>query len=370
MIRWSRIWSLVVKEFKSVLADKNNRNMILLSPLLQLVLFANVASLEIKKVFISVYDKDNTELSRTLTEKFEKTPIIKKVYHINNDKEMKELVDKEKVFVAITIPQDFAKNIYDGSGTDIQIIIDGRRSNSSQIVASYISSIIHKFAGEINEAEKIQQPVEIRTRNLFNPTLNYQWFICVCLTGVLAMNMAFSITALAIAQEKELGTFEQTIVSPLTSLEIIIGKTIPAILIALFDVTLMIIGSILLFKVPIEGSIFMIYFSVFVFLLAMSGIGLSLSTICKTQQQSVLGMSLLSAPLMMLSGFMSPVENMSWLAQKIAMINPLTYFFELLKGIFLRNIGMITIFENIVPLMLIAGVTLTFSWWFFNKNLS
>ena len=126
----------------------------------------------------------------------------------------------------------------------------------------------------------------------------------------------------------------------------IIGKTIPAILIALFDVTLMIIGSILLFKVPIEGSIFMIYFSVFVFLLAMSGIGLSLSTICKTQQQSVLGMCLLSAPLMMLSGFMSPIENMSWLAQKIVMINPLTYFFELLKGIFLRNIGMITIFEN------------------------
>lgn len=370
MIRWNRIWSLIIKEIKSVLADKKNRNMILLSPLLQLILFANVATLEVKKVFIAVYDKDNTELSRSLTQKLEQTPIIKKVYHINNNKDMTELVNREKVYVVITIPQHFSKNIYDNVGSEIQLIMDGRKSNASQIVASYISSIIQKFVGEINESQTIKPTIEVKSRNLFNPNLNYQWFICVCLTGVLAMNMAFSITALAIAQEKELGTFEQTIVSPLTSLEIIIGKTIPALFIALFDVTFMIIGSVLLFKVPIEGSVLMLYISVFVFLLAMSGIGLSLSTVCKTQQQSVLGMCLLSAPLMMLSGFMSPVENMSWLAQKIAMVNPLTYFFELLKGIFLRNIETVTIFENIVPLMFIAGVTLTFSWWFFNKNLS
>ena len=369
MFRWKRILSLIIKEFKFILADKNNRMMILLSPIMQLVLFAYTATMEIKKVYMAVYDKDNTELSRTLTQKFERTPIVTKVYHIDNNKDMTDLINKEKVFVVVTIPQDFSKNIYNGTGSDLQVIMDGRKSNTSQIVSSYVSTIVQNFMKEINESEITKSKIEINTRNLFNPNLNYQWFILVCLTGTLAMTITFIITALAIAQEKELGTFEQIIISPLKSSEILIGKTIPAILITLFDVTLMILGSVIFFKVPIEGSIIILYLCIIIFLLAIAGIGLAISTVCKTQQQSVLGVFIFMTPVMLLSGFITPVENMPIFLQKLSVINPLTYFFVLIRGIFLKNIDTLTIIQNIIPLLLIAITTLLFSWWFFNKNL-
>lgn len=368
-MRWSRIYSLIVKELKGILADKSNRNMILLSPILQLVLFAYTATLEIKNVYMAVYDKDNTVMSRNLSLKFEETPIIKKVYHINNRKDMLKLVNNEKVFVVVTIPQNFEKNILDGTGSEIQVLMDGRRSNASQISASYISTIIQKYMAELNEYNPQQQKVEIRSRNLFNPSLNYQWYILVCLTGILAMNMTFMITAMAIAQEKELGTFDQTIVSPLKSYEIILGKTIPAIMVSLFDVTLMIIGSKLIFSIPIEGSIIVLYICIIVFLLAMSGIGLAISIICKTQQQSVLGMFIFTMPVMLLSGFMSPIDNMPVFFQKIAQFNPLTYFFILIRGTFLKSLDGETIMANLIPLIIMATVTMTFSCWFFNKKL-
>ena len=368
MFRWNRIWALIVKEFKVTLSNKSNRTMIIFPPLIQLVLFTYTATLEVKKVFIAVYDKDNTEISRSLTQKFDNTPIVERVYRVDNEKDMKKLMDAEKIFAVLTIPQNFSKNIYSNNPTSLQVIIDGRRSNASQIVSSYIGSIIQKFSAEMNESSKVKSQIEIKTRNIFNPNLNYQWFILVCLTGILAMNMAFMITALAIAQEKELGTFEQTIISPLKSSEILIGKTIPAILITLFDVTLLIIGSVILFRVPIEGSIIVLYLCIIIFLLSISGIGLSISTVCKTQQQSVLGLFIVTSPLMMLSGFMTPIENMPAFFQMLTKINPLTYFFVLLRGIFLKNISAITILENAIPMLLIGVVTLVFSWWFFNKN--
>ena len=369
MFRWGRIFSLVIKEFKSTLSDKSTRNMILLSPLLQLLLFCQVATLEVKKVYMAVYDKDNSVMSKNLTAKFQETPIVKKIYHVSSRDEMINLVNHEKVFVVVTIPQNFEKNMLNGNGTDIQILMDGRRSNASQIVSSYVSTITQNYMAELNESVKAQPKVEVVTRNLFNPALNYQWFVLVCLIGMLAMNTTFSITALAIAQEKELGTFDQMIVSPLKSSEIIIGKTIPAICISLFCVTLMLIGSKLIYKIPTEGSIFVMYLCVIIFLLAMSGIGLAISTICKTQQQSMLGMMLFMMPVMLLSGFMTPIDNMPIFFQKIAQINPLTYFFVLIRGTFLKSLDAATIIANLTPLIIMAIVTMTFSIWFFNKKL-
>lgn len=370
MFRWSRVKAFMIKEVQTTLADKQNRMLILVAPFLMLILFAYTATLEVKNVFLLVYDKDNSQISKNLIRKFENTPVIKKVYRVDNRKDMVKLIDEQKVFIAITIPQDFARNIYNNTPTEIQIIMDGRKSNASQIASSYANSVIQNFlTNELNEADNSTPLIEIKTRNWFNPELNYQWFILISLTGMMAMSITLMITSLAIAQEKELGTFDQTIVSPLTSFEIIIGKTIPAIVISLLDATFMIITSCLFFKVPLAGSLIALYFSLIVFLLAMSGIGLSISTLCKTQQQSILGVFTFMVPVLLLSGYMTPIENMPEYLQKLSIINPLTYFFILMKGIFLKNIDTLMILHSCVPLLLIALTTMTFSWWFFNKNL-
>lgn len=369
LIRWKRVWALIVKEFQVTLADKNNRMMILLPPILQLVLFAYTATLEVNNVSMAIYDKDNTQISRNLSKKFENTKVISKIFYVNNQKDMKNLMDKEKVYIVLTIPQDFSKNIYNGNGSSIQLLLDGRRSNASQIVSSYATNIISLFGNEINDVIKMQPKINLKARSWFNPNLNYQWFITVCLTGILAMTLTFMITSLAVAQEKELGTFDQIIVSPLKSSEILIGKTIPAILITLFDVTVMILGAILFFKVPLAGSILALYTCIIIFLLCMSGIGLTISVLCKTQQQAVLGVFMFTGPVLLLSGFMTPIENMPVILQKFSALNPLTYFFFLIKGIFLRDISNFTIWQNCYPLAVMAIITLTFSWWFFNKKL-
>lgn len=370
MFRWSRVKAFMIKEVQTTLADKQNRMLILVAPFLMLVLFAYTATMEVKNVFLLIYDKDNSQISKNLIKKFENTPVVKKVYQVNNRKEMVDLINRQKVYVAITIPQNFAKNIYNNNPTDIQIIMDGRKSNASQIASSYAQSIIQNFlANEINETGNSAPLIDIRTRNWFNPELNYQWFILISLTGMMAMSITLMITSLAIAQEKELGTFEQTIVSPLTSFEIIMGKTIPAIAISLMDTTFMVLTSCLFFKVPLSGSVIALYASLIVFLLAMAGIGLSISTLCKTQQQSILGVFTFMVPVLLLSGYMTPIENMPEFLQKFAVINPLTYFFILMKGIFLKNIDIIMILHGCIPLLLIALSTMTFSWWFFNKNL-
>ena len=368
-LRFKRILALIIKELQVVLADKNNRIMIILPPILQLLLFAYTSTLEVKNITLAVYDKDVSQLSRQLSTKFDNTPIIEKVYHVDNQQDMTKLLDREKVFSVLVIPQNFAKDIYNGTGTQLQILSDGRRSNSSQIVSSYVASIIQKFGGELNESVKQTPKIQVKTRHWFNPTSNYQWFIVVCMSGIQAMSMVFMITALTIAQEKEQGTFDQTIVSPLKPVEILIGKTIPAILITLFDVTIMFIGSFLIFKVPLAGSLLQLYGSMFIFLLCMSGIGLSMSVLCRTQQQAVMGVFFFTTPVLLLSGFITPIENMPMILQKFSVINPLTYFFVLMKGIFLKGISETAVWQNCIPLFIMACCTLTFSWWFFNKNL-
>lgn len=370
MFRWSRVKAFMIKEVQTTLADKQNRMLILVAPFLMLILFAYTATLEVKNVYLLIYDKDKGQLSKNLIKKFENTSVVKKVYLVNNRKEMVSLMDKQKVYIAITIPQDFTKNIYRNIPTEIQVIMDGRKSNASQIASSYAQSIIQSFlANEVNEASSSAPLIEIKTRNWFNPELNYQWFILISLTGMMAMSITLMITSLAIAQEKEMGTFDQTIVSPLTSFEIIIGKTIPAIVISLVDATFMVVTSCLFFKVPLAGSLLALYSSLVVFLLAMSGIGLSISTLCKTQQQSILGVFTFMVPVLLLSGYMTPIENMPEFLQKFAIINPLTYFFILMKGIFLKNIDVVMVLNNCVPLLLISLITMTFACWFFNKNL-
>lgn len=367
--RFSYIKALIIKELQIIWSDPKNRVMIIAPPLVQLGLFAFTATLEIKNISMVIYDKDNTEISRALTDKFKNTPTVETVWHVDNPHDLTQLIDRQKAYIAVTIPQDFSKNIYAGKPATVQFILDGRKSNAAQIVNGYATQIVNTFQYEINGVNMPKVPITVQIRNLFNPNLDYQWFIVITLTGVLAMIMALSITALSVAQEKELGTFDQIIVSPLKSSEILIGKTVPAVLITLMDVTIMVVAAVLFFHIPIMGSIVVLYLCLTVFILAICGIGLFISTLCQTQQQAILGVFVFIAPTFLLSGYITPIENMPPLVQKFSYINPLTYFFNLSKGIYLKDIDFILIMQNTIPLMIIAVITLSFAGWFFNKKL-
>lgn len=367
--RFGALKALIVKEFQIIWSDPKNRIMIILPPILQLGLFAFAATFEVDHIPLAVYDKDRTEISRALIDKIAHTPAVERVYPVDNPSDLRRLVDTQTVYGALTIPQGFASRIYQETPVSVQLILDGRKSNTVQIMQGYLTQMISAFQYEIQSVSFPPPVVRIVLRHWFNPNLDYQWFIVISLTGVLAMVMMLSITALAVAQEKELGTFDQIIVSPLSSFEILIGKSVPALLIALMDVTIMIIAGVFMFGIPIAGSVSVLYACIVSFLLSIAGIGLFISTLCQTQQQAILGVFAFLAPTFLLSGYVTPIENMPLFVQRLDVINPLTYFFVLMKGIFLKDISAATIWANVWPLLIISVCTMAFTTWFFNKRL-
>lgn len=374
MLKWfisrlNAVKALIIKEFQIIWSDPKNRVMIILPPILQLSLFAFAATFEVDHIALAVYDKSRSEISRALIDKLGHTPVIEKIYFVDSPHELTALIDQQKVYAALTIPSNFASRLHQELSAPVQLILDGRKSNAAQIVQGYLTQIVQTFQYELQTLTIKRPPVWPIIRNWFNPNLNYQWFIVISLIGVLAMVMMLSVTALSVAQEKEQGTFDQIIVSPLSSFEILIGKTVPALVIALMDVTVMIILGILLFQIPMAGSYLVLYMCMVIFLISIAGIGLFISTLCQTQQQAILGVFAFLAPTFLLSGFITPLENMPVLLQKLSIINPLTYFFVLVKGSFLKDIPAVDIWANVWPLLIITVCTMSFATWFFNKKL-
>lgn len=364
------IIALIIKEFQIIWADPKNRFMIMFPPVMMLAIFAFAATFEVNNISMIIQDQSNTTISRHLIDKLAHTPNIHKIYMVDNPHDLQKMMDNEKAFVALTIPQNFANKIYSNDKPVVQIILDGRKSNTAQVVGAYLTQILTAFQQEINIPNSPSPSVQLSIRHWFNPNLNYQWYIVISFMGVLITVMMLAVTALSVAQEKELGTFEQILVTPLKSYQVLIGKTIPAIGIAYLDFTIMILGSILIFDIPAEKGYILIYACIFIFLLSIAGIGLFISTICQTQQQAIFGVFFFLAPTFLLSGFITPIENMSEFLQKFSYINPLTYFFRLMRGLFLKNADNLVIWHDIWPLLIIAVCCLTFASWFFKKKIN
>ena len=257
--RCAAVWALVIKEFQIILSDPKNCGMILMPPILMLAIFAFAATFEVNSISMLIYDKADTQISRSLVDKLAHTPYVKHIYMVDNPAELTEKMDTEKAFVALTIPENFSKQIYLGKSPTVQLITDGRKSNTAQVVSGYLTHILAAFQYEIDGVEIADVPVNIKVRNWFNPQLNYQWYIVISFMGVLVTVMMLAITALSVAQEKELGTFDQVLISPLKSYEILIGKTIPAISVAYFDLTIMILAGHFIFHIPAEHNYLLIY---------------------------------------------------------------------------------------------------------------
>lgn len=362
-----RIIALIKKEFVTIWKDPKSRGIIIAMPLMQLFIFANAITMEVKNIDVVTIDRDKSVESRELLSRFENSPRFRKFYYAENEKEFQRKLDNQKVQIGLYINNDFSSSLKSQKQTNVLIVIDGRQTNSASIAGGYASQIISSYGQEMSNSKGANiVPV---VRNWFNPNLEYRWFIMTVIIAMLAVVITLLLTALSIAREREMGTFDQLIVSPLSSFEILLGKTIPPLTIAMFLTCLMTLIIVVGFKVPFAGSIWLFLVSIFISLLSIVGVGLFISSICKTQQQAILGVITFQMPAVLLSGFVSPIEDMPLIWQYLTWINPVRFFMTLSRGIFLKGMGIEDVIFNLIPLLIIAVITLSLASWTFKRKL-
>jgi ABC-2 type transport system permease protein len=354
---FTRLRAQFIKEVLSILRDPRSRMVVFVPPLLQLLVFAFAATLEVRNVDIAVHNQDAGRWSYELITRLDRADFITKVYRVTDSRELRQLIDQGKAIAALDIQPDFSRSIAAGDNGRIQVLIDGRRSNSGQITASYLSAIAAEVGAEANADAKPATPAAVR--NWFNPNLTYRWFIVPGLSGILAFFSALLITSLSIARERELGTFDQLLVSPTSTPEIIISKSLPALVIGTMLGLLMMAAAAGPFQIPFNGSFGLLLVSLVLFILSVVGIGLMISAISATQQQAILGAFAIGVPAVLMSGFATPVENMPTVLQWLAQAIPLTHFLIIVEGSFLKAMSPGDILASLWPLALIALVSLT-----------
>ncbi len=353
-----RLAAQVVKELLCNLRDPQTRLALIGPPLLQLFILSFAATLEVSNVDVAILNDDAGQASRELIERIAAAHFIGHIVVVNAPVEVARLIDRRKVLAGVHIAADFSREIEAGRPASLQVLVDGRRGNAGQIALSYLQTIVSGFGAELKPSTIGQGRPEVVVRNWFNANLIYLWFIVPAMTGILVMFNTLVITALSIPRERELGTFDQLLVSPASPLEIVIAKCVPAFVIATLQATLMIAVSALVFRIPLAGSIPLLFVAVILFIFSMVGIGLMLSSICATQQQAILSVFALGYPLIMISGFATPVENMPRWLQIVAQASPLKHFLVIIQGSFSKAMPAVDVAANAWPLMVIGVVTL------------
>lgn len=365
-----RIVSLIKKEFILIWKDPRSRTLIIVPPLLQLLIFAHAATMEVRNIDMAVLDRSQTLQSRNLISEFQHSKWFEHIILVDNEDQVAKMIRTRKVQLALTINTDFAKKLMQNKPTSVQVILDGRQTNVAGIANGYVASIVSQYENEyFPQRAKAFPMINLEVRNWFNPNLIFLWYTVISLITILATTIALILTALSIAREREMGTFDQLIVSPLSSFEILLGKTIPPLIISIALTTLMGLFAIFVFKIPFKGSLILFYFSMIVYLLSMLGIGLFISSICKTQQQAILGAFAFQMPAILLSGYISPIEDMPMIFQSITWVNPIRFFLVIIKGVTLKDMPVEYVIQNLIPLMCIAVLTLFAAGWMFKRNL-
>jgi len=351
---WSMVKALIIKEILAVWRDKKSRFVLIVPPLVQLIILAHAATLDVSNISIGIHNQDEGWYSHELVQRIKGSPYFSHVYEFGNSKEVRHAIDTQKVLVSLQIQQNFSRFINSSKQAQIQVILDGRKSNAAQIVTGYLTLILQNLNRDIlaHNGVEVSDPVNIEFRALFNPNLDYIFYTVPCLVGILSMMLALMLTAMSVSRERENGTFDQLLVSPLQPWEILVGKLIPAMMIGIGESTLLMIFALNLFGVPFKGSLILLYSSMVVFLFSIVGIGLFISSISRTQQQSILGTFVFIVPTMLLSGYATPIENMPHWLQPFSNLVPITHFFIIVKGIFLKNMPAGEVFMNTWPMAL------------------
>ena len=365
---FNRIYSLVLKEFQSLLSTTSGRLLLVLPVVLQTALFPFAATLEVKNASLAVFNEDHGRASVEMVQRFAASGAFTQIIPVWNEAEVEAAIGTREALLAVHIPPDFSRKIAAGESSPVQVLLDGRRSNSSQIAFSYLQSVLEVYLKERAALAGKVLPSEVVVRNWFVPNLEYTHFILPSLVAIVTTIGSLIITALSVAREREQGTFEQLLVSPLTPEMIMIGKTVPAVLVGFFQATLILIASVFIYDVPFRGHLILLYGAMFFYALALAGVGLFISSVSKTQQQAFLGAFAFMVPAILLSGYTAPVENMPIWLQNLTWVNPVRHFVEIVKGVYLKDASITRIFSLVVPLVIISMANLAAAALMFRKK--
>ncbi len=368
---WERTKALIIKEFLAVWRDVRSRAVIIGPPLIQLVVFGYAATFDVNNVATAIYTEDGGRAARDFLARFEASPTFDIVARLDRLEQIPEQIDPRRASLVIHIGQTFSRDLQSGKPAKVQFIVDGRESNTALIILGYATRIVSDFNIDWAKAHNRRlPPASLVARSWYNPNLESRWFFVPGIIALLTMVVTIVVTGLSVAREREVGTFEQLLVTPLRPIEILIGKSVPAILIGLVEGTVIILAATLWFGVPLEGNLVLLYVGLFFYLLSVVGIGLMISSISRTQQQAILGAFLFIVPSIILSGFATPIANMPPIIQHFTQINPMRHFLVIVRGTFLEGMSPELIFTQLWPMALIAAVTLAGASWVFRHRMN
>jgi ABC-2 type transport system permease protein len=348
-----RVRALVRKELRQLLRDPKTKRIVFAAPVVQLLLFGYAVTTDVQDVKTFVVDHDRTAESRALQDAITAGGYFRISGRSDRPADLAAALDGGRAAMGVEIPAGFARDLAAGRGAAVQVLVDGTSSNTATVAQGYATRIVQEFGIRHAAAGgmSVTGGVDLRARAWFNPDLASRVYNVPAVIGVLLMMMSLLLTALAVVREREMGTLDQLLVSPLRPGELILGTTIPVAIIALVDLVLICAVAILWFGIPLRGSVAALAIASFIYILASLGLGLFISTVSKTQQEAFMGMFLLFLPVVILSGFMYPVATMPPVFQTLTLLNPLRHFLEIVRGIFLKGYGVL---DMLTPLAIIT----------------
>jgi len=363
-----RTWAITRKEFIQLVRDVRTLAVIVVLPVLLLVLYGYAINLDVKHLQTAVVDQDRTSGARDLVRAFSNTEYFDIIRYLDSPAEIDDLIQRGAVKVALVIPRGYARDLAAGRRAKIQVIVDGSNPTTATLAVSYVSGIVQGYSSMVTVMAAARAgftrpdlflPVDSRPRVWYNPELKSTYFIVPGLIAVILMMLSALLTAMTVVRERERGTIEQLVVSPVMPHELMIGKLIPYVVIAFADIVLVTVAGRLLFGVPLRGSVPLLLGLSAVFLVAVLGIGLLVSTISTTQELAMtIALMTTMLPSFLLSGFVFPISNMPRVIQAITYLIPARYFLVIVRGIFLKGVGWAVLWPQVIPLVIFAAATI------------
>ena len=350
-----RLWTLIRKELQSLLREPQTRAILIMPVLIQVLLFPFAATLEVTNATIAIYNEDSGRHAVELTQRFARAKAFTHVLLLQSPQ---------------AIPADFSRNLDNYQTAPLQLLLDGRNSNSAQIAANYLQQIVKNYQQELLEGKAKPNNSELVVRYWYNPNLDYKWFVVPSLIAMITTIGVMIVTSLSVAREREQGTLDQLLVSPLATWQIFVGKAVPALIVATLQATIVLAIGLWAYQIPFAGSLLLFYFTMVIYGLSLVGFGLLISSLCATQQQAFIGVFVFMMPAILLSGYVSPVENMPQWLQDLTWINPIRHFTDITKQIYLKDASLEIVWGSLWPLLVIAATTGSAAYAMFRRKIA